>query len=487
MVRMLYSTYMRRPVFFVSVFTTVCILTGLILWWPFPNHFVLRLPSGFYPEIVHLEKDDSVTFINLTKDLTSPASGPHPTHTSYPSFDAKEAIKPGHFWTFVFTEDGAYTFHDHYAPQVTGIVVSGPRDISLITDQRVCEAMTDEQEQQSCIEIYFRNIAEKEVYPQARAIYEDLAVRYPKSCHNFAHDLGKNAYLAYLQSTLGEIGQEASSCAYGFWHGFTTAMQTDLGFAASKDFCASFNGTTEELRVVNRMNCYHGIGIGLIPDPPPPSRWGDFRSVVGPALDFCGAIQGDPLYKERCLTGVFHAMTTYMVDGLYGFTLNEDTLAYCNAQKPDHQYACFITLVTMIPILTNYDLPQTLAIIEKYSPSQELFFEMFMNAAIMLVDIEWSVEELGDFVQSCDTANKDLRQVCIKAVINKLYTDGNPGFEYEKAFDFCRGAWVQNAEQGECLMHTINFAKNAYAPEKFAEVCDLLPYQHRSSMNDCSA
>jgi hypothetical protein len=478
---------MRQPVFFVGIFITVSILTGLACWWSLHHHFVLRLPSGFYPEIVHLEKEDSVTFINLTQDLISPASGPHPTHTSYPSFDAKEGIKPGHFWTFTFIEDGAYTFHDHFAPEVAGIVVSGSYDISLITDQRVCEAMTDEQEQQSCIEIYFKNITKQEAYPQVRAVYEDLAVRYPKSCHNFAHDLGKNAYTAYLQNTLGEIGQEASSCAYGFWHGFTTAMQTDLGFAASKDFCASFNGATKELRVVNRMNCYHGIGIGLIPDPPPPVLWGDLRSVTEPALDFCDAIQGDPLYKERCLTGIFHAMADYMVNGLYGFKLDQDTLAYCKVQKQDHQYACFITLVTMIPILTNYDLPQTLTIIQKHSPSQELFFEMFMNAAIMLVDIEWNEEELGDFVQSCDATNKDLRQICIKAVINKLYTDGNPGFEYKKAFEFCRGTWVENTEQRECLTHTINFAKSAYAPEKFAEVCGLLTEEYRSSISDCSA
>ena len=462
----------------------LCILAGLVFWQT-GNHIVVRLPSGFFPKVVHIEKNDSITFINLTGRPSSPAAGPHPSHSSYADFDAQEGIASGRFWKFTFAEEGAYTFHDHYAPEMNGIIISGSNDISLITDQEACTKISDHVQQNTCIEIYFRNVTERVGYPQARAIYEDIAVRYPTTCHNLAHDLGKNAYKAYLMNALPQIGQEASSCAYGFWHGFTTAMQADRGFAASKEFCSSFTGETEELRVVNRMNCYHGIGIGLIPDPPPPHLWGDFQRVIGPALDFCDTVTGDPLYEERCLTGVFHAMTTYMVNGLYGFTLNENSLSYCGVQKPEHQYTCFITLVTMIPLLTEFDLEYTLEILQEHSP-EDLFSEMFLNAAIMHADAEAAVGEMGNFTKQCGALRADLQQICIQGVINKLFSNGAPGIEYVKAIEFCSGPWIPDVSKQFCFTQIISHAMRVYTPEKLELACSDIPSIYRPQIQQCT-
>lgn len=449
------------------------------------QHIVIRFPGGFYPEIVHVEKGESIRFINLTSKPSWPAAGAHPTHSSYPAFDPKAGIAPWHSWAFTFTQEGAFTFHDHLAPEMSGIVISGPNDISLITDQGTCESISDPLQQGACMEIYFRNISKNVEYLQARSIYEDIAARYPNSCHGFAHDLGKNAYKAYLNNTLPEIGQEASSCAYGLWHGFTTAMQADQGFAAAKEFCATFTGATEEKQQINRMNCYHGIGIGLVPDPPDPRAWGDFQALVEPGLNFCDTVPGHPDYKLRCLTGVFHATTDYMINNSYGFTYNEEALANCAAQKPEHQYECFITLVSPLPRLTHNNVEQTVAILKKYSPTSDLFKEMFMNAAIMSVDTKDNVEEFGKFIEECATADAELRSICISAVINNLYANGLPGIEYLKVAEFCSGPWIQNTEQNSCFTEVISYARKMYTPERLAEVCGIIPEDHRDTMPEC--
>ncbi len=472
---------------------TILILCLLLLllaacaWWLHMHHpLVLRFDDRFFPDVVRIDGGDSITFINLSSGLSWPAAGPHPTHSSYSDFDPQQGIKPFHFWTFTFAQEGVYTFHDHFAPEIDGIVIAGANDISQVTDQNTCDAITDEWQRASCIEIYFRNISANASYVQARAIYEDIAPRYPNSCHSFSHDLGRNAYTAYLQGNLPEIGQEASSCAYGLWHGFTTAMQNDRGFAASKEFCATLGGATEELERINRMNCYHGIGIGLIPDPPQPEFWGKFQELIAPGLEFCDAITGDPSYIERCLTGIFHAMTSYMNSNLYGFTFNEDSLSYCAQQKEEHQFTCFITLVSALPGFTKNNLAQTVAILQKYDLPQELYLETFKNAAIMAVDMEATPPELGTFVEECTALSEDLRKTCIGAVINNINSNSTPGIEYIKAFEFCSGSWIRDEEKNDCYRESVGYASRLYDPRRLGEVCSIVPTEYQSTIAECS-
>jgi hypothetical protein len=451
---------------------------GLMFWYSqniMHQHVVLRLPSGFFPKVVHMEKNDSLRFVNLSTRPSWPAAGPHPTHTSYPDFDAKEGIPPGYAWTFTFAEEGTYTFHDHFAPEMSGIAVAGKIDISQASDQETCTNLPDPHAQAGCMEIYFKNITDTEPFKEANTIFEDIAARYPGSCHTFAHDLGKNAYLAYMNNTLpDDIGQGASSCGYGFWHGFTTAMQTHRGIDAAKEFCASLGGGTDAQMGVNRMNCYHGIGIGLIPDPPPQQLWGEFQTLIDPALAFCDTIISDnPFFKERCLTGVFHAMTVYMQTEQYGFTFDEDSLSYCAKQAVEHQSTCFNTLVAALPQFTNFDLERTVAILKESTPAS-LLSEIFTYAAIIFVDAEASAQEAGDFVLECDALDPNFRPLCILAAINKLYNNGVPGIEYIKAVEFCSGDWIETGEKENCFHQVASYSAQVYKAEKMPEVCNTI-------------
>src|SRR5690606_145324 len=151
-------------------------------------------------------------------------------------------------------------------------------------------------------------------------------------------------------------------------------------------------------------------------------------------------IPGDRLYRERCLTGVFHAMTSYMNSGLHGFIFDEDSLHYCSEQREDRQFECFITLVSALPKVTK-SFDRTIEVIQKYSPNLEIFRGMVENAAIMSVDMAASPEEMGHFVAQCDTPEENLRTICINAVVNNIYSNGMPGIEYQKAIAFCAGSW----------------------------------------------
>ena len=479
--------HMKKYVWWFSIVAVFSILACSVLWFSLKEeqqHIVLRLPTGFFPNIVYIKKNESVRFINMTSVSFWPASGPHPTHTSYPEFDVKKEIAPLHSWVFTFDKSGTFTFHDHLAPEFTGIVISGPNDISRVDDQNTCTVLS-EQEQAGCIEIYFKNITDKKPFAQTLEIFTDISTRYPGSCHTFAHDLGKNAYIAYLEHTLPDnIGPEGSFCGYGFWHGFTTAMQAHSGLSATKEFCASLGGATNVQLRTNRMNCYHGIGIGLIPDPPPVNLWGVFQPLVDPALAFCDTIPEESSYRERCLTGVFHAMTVYMAQKIYGFVYDENSLAICSKQAVAYQKTCFNTLVAQLPEFTNFNLEQTVTILQKTVPPLQ-FLEIFGYAAVIFVNAEASIAEIGHFIEKCDTLSNDFRPICISAVINKLYNNGVPGIEYQKAVAFCSSSWMRDTEQTACFQEVISYSVRVYTSEKMAEVCNALPGIQRMHVVGC--
>ena len=79
--------------------------------------------SGFNPSTATIKTGDTVVFKNESSSPMWPASAPHPSHTDYPAFDAKQGIAPGQRWAFTFTKVGSWKFHDHLNPDNWGAVI----------------------------------------------------------------------------------------------------------------------------------------------------------------------------------------------------------------------------------------------------------------------------------------------------------------------------------------------------------------------------
>ena len=77
----------------------------------------------FLPNSLEIKVGDIVVFKNDSPGDFWPASGPHPTHTAYPEFDAKSAIASGKTFDFKFLKAGSWKFHNHLNPEATGTIV----------------------------------------------------------------------------------------------------------------------------------------------------------------------------------------------------------------------------------------------------------------------------------------------------------------------------------------------------------------------------
>lgn len=83
-------------------------------------------PGTIAPNELSIKLGDSIEFRNSDLKDHWPASAPHPSHSAYPKFDPKAALKPGDIWTFKFEKAGTWKFHDHLNaanPKFQGTVI----------------------------------------------------------------------------------------------------------------------------------------------------------------------------------------------------------------------------------------------------------------------------------------------------------------------------------------------------------------------------
>lgn len=90
---------------------------------PIEGRTVTFSGSSFSPSSLEVKVGDTVTFVNNSSLGMWVASAPHPTHTDYPEFDAKQVYNPGEVYAFTFTKAGNWKFHNHLNPTYFGVIV----------------------------------------------------------------------------------------------------------------------------------------------------------------------------------------------------------------------------------------------------------------------------------------------------------------------------------------------------------------------------
>ncbi len=79
--------------------------------------------AGFDPQTITINSGDTVRFTNQADATAWPASDPHPTHTDYPGFDAKQSLSKGQTYSFTFTRIGTWGYHNHLNPSMKGTII----------------------------------------------------------------------------------------------------------------------------------------------------------------------------------------------------------------------------------------------------------------------------------------------------------------------------------------------------------------------------
>lgn len=78
--------------------------------------------TGFLPARATVSAGSTVTFTNADTAPHQVASIPHPVHTNHPDLNGG-VLQPGGTFSVTFSVPGAYGYHDHLNPGLTGTVV----------------------------------------------------------------------------------------------------------------------------------------------------------------------------------------------------------------------------------------------------------------------------------------------------------------------------------------------------------------------------
>lgn len=101
----------------------ICKNNGWIIENATPRTLTVEYKNNkFIPSELKIKKGDTITWVNRDSRAVWPASGPHPTHSGYPSFDALRGLNTNETYSFTFDKVGLWKYHDHLNPSATGAV-----------------------------------------------------------------------------------------------------------------------------------------------------------------------------------------------------------------------------------------------------------------------------------------------------------------------------------------------------------------------------
>lgn len=90
---------------------------------PPPTLEVIYGTEGFSPSNLEIKIGDTVVFKNESGKGMWVASNPHPVHGDNPEFDAGISIANGNSWSFTFTEEGTFSYHNHLNSSFGGKII----------------------------------------------------------------------------------------------------------------------------------------------------------------------------------------------------------------------------------------------------------------------------------------------------------------------------------------------------------------------------
>jgi plastocyanin len=465
---------------------------------------VVLTPDGFSPANVRIRPGTTITFTTTTGKPFWPASDLHPSHTLYPAFDPKHPIEATASWSFTFTDEGEFSFHDHLSPYATGEIIVGEREgdgilmkvlktIRYYLFERKVSFFLDscapyEQDRSKRLECWQGVMRKVVAYEGVSAAFDwirqlhEISPYFSADCHVYAHEIGESAYIAWQKGVRFRVVSEMGLCDLGFYHGFLQELVSHTGRVTdSLKFCEAakeqtyFRDEQERESVVSQ--CYHGMGHGIAYDLAP-RLWGEDREIVAQGIAQCEELlppqDGVPSsYLTECVNGVFGGIVG-MYFGLHGFSLTmdlNDPFRLCRGWKPAYEYHCYDSFVPPLVGRLNLDMVAAGKYIMAISDAQTAQTAMrhlgFMASLTYAVD----VDKWPEVIAICRSFQQPFLGDCIYGFASSLVRIGTKEAGLARARQLCDAPYLQEEERTSCFEGLIQQYKYGHGEEALRELC----------------
>jgi len=450
------------------------------------NHDIVLRDDGFYPKKFAITSGDSVIFLNKSSHAFWPASDNHPDHTMYEGFDVGRPLNPGETWTFTFEKDGVWWFHDHLRPYFRGRVVVGDVNENVTCLSNI--ESTNLAEKQACWERELANTLEENGASKAFKLFSELYSSDSDfsvvGCHWMAHKLGEAEYGRYLQhrdfSKL-DFPPETVYCGYGYYHGFLEHFLRDNpDYTVAQNFCQTLIRDLEDEVPRIRLNCYHAIGHGFVPEPLDIEVWGNPVKLVSPALAACQNIQ-EADARHECLQGTFNVIADWMWNNQFGLYYPEDTPLEICELFDDYEVssACYYEVAMRLNPSVDNNIVRAYNKYISQIPDTLIAGTVLNSFAASAVGQRILESDFSDLVYDCRTVPTYLQTDCMKGLTGAFIAHGEPEKEYVKALDFCNMDILTEGEQDVCYWNIIRTFKGAYTSDKVGQICMKVPESYK--------
>jgi len=450
---------------------------------------VVLTEDGFVPKTLSIVEGQTVIFVSTLDRPYWPASSVHPTHSIYPDFDPKKPIPPGTTWSFTFTQQGTWSYHDHLKPIHTGsIEVKGKGDKKSHVWGDSCVSLQGSEKLQ-CFEQTLEKVLVRNglhaAFDYFLSIYnQDPDV--PSVCHGWAHRLGEVEYEAYKNGNEVSLRPESAFCSYGYFHGFISAMVRDTqSLQSALTFCDAAIAKEQDGLLNLRNNCLHGVGHSITTLYQENSDyWSDFEKIMRSGFGECEKLYQDSLDQNICFDGMFHELHLSIMQETYGMSKDEylnseDQFYYCRNLEDRYKESCYFDFATLWPYFFNDDKDAAMEFFLSSIENKEAHAPRAMiTFARSFIESDISLGDFSGSVGACAIAPETLSDECLTGMVLGFIEYAVPGNAHEEGFSFCRTYYISNKKE-QCLTVMIGALRWNYTRENFKRACDSLLLSER--------
>lgn len=416
---------------------------------PSKTYVITLTQNKFVPNYLTIERYDYVRFVNQESRSFWPASNLHPSHKLYSEFDPKGPISAGKTWTFRFDKAGIHEFHDHLAPDITGVIVvldgkGNTKNVPCNTDNQSEKCWNDQ----------IVTMVRKSGIQAGFNLFLSLFKKYQgfrDDCHTFTHTLGHEAYSVFYKTKQPlPMSPVLSYCGYGFYHGFleSLAIQTnDIG--KIREFCDSLK--VKGVKGKDYYQCYHGIGHGSL------NRHENIKSeklqdVIDESLKLCEKVNTGELELMNCTAGVYGPTYNYFPQESKenkALADKQGIISVCQSQKEKYKMWCYDALSKFLLPTNNNDFLKAVSLIRNVGILKYEKISVYQSA-VYLARVDHGNPDLTNDIKKCLSLEDKYKTECVTGFEDGLLYDMDANKLNKKAVAFCNNKLLTPQLQNSC-------------------------------------
>ena len=333
-----------------------------------------------------------------------------------------------------------------------------------------CRKIDDLTGKKQCWEEELENVLKAEGIDSAFDLVDYLFrsdSEFASDCHAYIHLVGEKGYQLFSQNRQIKLSSKASTCGYGFYHGF---METLL--LAGEDVKKAGQFCDWAARQVGGKNdvagaCFHGVGHGLTENHDKKS-WLNENELVDLPLSVCEEMTEDKYMINRCASGVFNVLAIKYNSASLPVNTG-DPLAYCKKlAKSYFKKPCYEEMNTMLRSISGNDFRKAAKFLEglEYEYASGAIKSLAGVFGMSYKDVSFDLQ-----LQNCRQLPVSLQSPCISGFVGGLI-EGQPSTTQEtKALSFCNSPKLQDDERTNCYQEALRLLSLYLPQDRYQSVC----------------